>query len=124
PAGAFGAVEFRHQVVQFGVIGQRLEAVREAARDVEHAAAGGAQLGGRPAGEGRRAGPQVHDDVVGGPESAADQLVLAERLGLVVHAAQGAGPAVEGDVGLHPVGNDAVGGELLAAPAAGEEAAL
>src|SRR5262249_57833761 len=84
----------------------------------------GGQLGGEPSAVGRRGGADVGDDVEGGASRAADELDLGARVGLEVQAAQGAGAAVVRDVALHPGGVQAVLGELVEAPGAGEAAAL
>ena len=87
-ARGLGHVAVAHLVEHLAVVGERLEAVREAGRDVEARRVLRAQLDAVPAAARGRVGAQVDGDVEDRAAHAAHELGLAVRLGLVVHAAQ------------------------------------
>ncbi len=122
---AFGAggIGVGDRVEHVGLVGERLEAVREADRDVERAAILGGELEALPLQVGGGGGAQVDDDVEHRARDAAHELDLAVRRRLEVHAADGALGAVVGMVALNEPGDEPVVGELTHAEGAGEEAA-
>ena len=73
---------------------------------------------------GRRVGPEIEHDVVQRALEAGHELGLGAGTDLVVQAAQRAAPLGEGQVRLLDPRTHAERGQLLAAEAAGEEAAL
>ena len=90
-------------VEQLGIVGQRLEAVREALRHENHLAVSGGKLHAEPLQEGGGAAAQVDDDVPYGPGDAADQLGFLMRRHLEMHAPDGAVQAGERMVELNPL---------------------
>src|SRR6516225_8741748 len=72
----YAALEFRRiggtdEVERLGVVDQRDEAVRKAARNVHHRAVFGAEIGAEPLQVGRAIGSQVDDDIMQGAPDAA-----------------------------------------------------
>jgi hypothetical protein len=122
--GELRPVGLAHHVEHRAVVGERLEAVRDAGRDVDRITGFGLQRHGQVSKERRRLGAQVHDHVVHPPALAAHELRLPGRRPGEVQSAQRAAKPVVRDARLHHVHADARARELLPAPGAREEAAL
>src|SRR5688572_6071342 len=116
PAVVAGRVDGRDLIEDFGVVFERLEAVGELARQVEHPAVVGRQFRADPLLEGRRVGAQVYAHVEDRAARAAHELALRVRGGLEVHPAQRALAAAEREVALDEAGRDAAGGEVRLRP--------
>ncbi len=94
-------VEFRHLIVNLGMIFQSLEAVCDAFGDVEHLTVVGAQLDREPIPEWAGFLTQIHDHIVYGSSDTPHQLDLLVRRRLVVHAAKSPLFSVVGGVALN-----------------------
>src|SRR4051794_27565513 len=96
----------------------------EALRHVKRVTAVGIELDAEPCRMRRRAGPEIDDHVVDRAPCAANELRLPMRLPLEMHTAERAALRIARDAALRKLGLEPMLGELVAAPRAGEEAAL
>src|SRR5262245_36111145 len=88
-------MELRDLVEDLGVVLERLEAMGEPGRYVDHPAVDRAEHHRRVAGERGRARAEVDDHVVDGAPGTADELRLGPGRHLIVHSAECALPRVE-----------------------------
>src|ERR1043166_1173592 len=117
-----GTVELRDFVADLGLVFQRLEAVREAFRHVQHPVIGRRQLRPRPVPVGRGGWSEIDDHVVDRASGAANQLDLGIGRHLVVHAAERPGAGAVREVPLNKARPQPADGKLLLTPHPGEEA--
>jgi len=119
PANAvrvLGRIELRDLVEHLGVVLERLEAVREPGRHVQHPAVFRGEDDRKVPREGPRLRAQIEDHVVDRAARAADDLRLGEGRLLIVHAAQCALSLVEGRTALRDARLEAARLELAPAP--------
>jgi hypothetical protein len=97
----FRSVELRHLIEDFGVVFQRLKAMGEVLRYVQHLSVSCRQYERKMLFECRRSSTKVDNDVVNRAPGTPHNLCFRVGRGLKMHAAQGALTSVERDAALH-----------------------
>ncbi len=121
-SGLARRVDRRGEIVDLGIVLQRLTAVGAALRYVEHVTVVRAQARPVPGPVGRRSGPKIHHDVEDRTPRAANELGLERGGDLIVQSTDRALPDAERHVRLQRGEIDGMFGKLGAAPRAHEPA--
>ncbi len=119
-----GRIKGAIEIERLDVVGQRDEAVPEAARHVHHQPVVLVELGAEPFEIGRRAGAQVDDHVPKRALDGAHDLHFGRGRQLIMQPAQRALGARQRIVDLDEAGLEARGGKFVLAKEPGEEAAV